>query len=149
MDSPCFFTPAIHSRIVQFILDRKRFSIVRSDDFAFGIERLLNEEVYKAAYPLHDVGNYSRFINRLNSVQCFRFTGRLEGEEFHTVLALQQVGLVDQILPLPTSRLRQRVLRHQDRFVFRLAWFLHSYAASSFCCWIGVLCLLLVQFVQE
>ncbi|EFA04121.2 anoctamin-5 isoform X2 [Tribolium castaneum] len=54
VDSPCFFTPAIHSRIVQFILDRKRFSDNHHDDFAFGIERLLNDSVYSAAYPLHD-----------------------------------------------------------------------------------------------
>lgn len=53
-DSPCFFTPAIHSRIVQFILDRKRFSNKSTDDFAFGIERLLAESVYAAVYPLHD-----------------------------------------------------------------------------------------------
>ncbi|KAK7864472.1 hypothetical protein R5R35_011703 [Gryllus longicercus] len=49
-----FFTPAIHSRIVQFILDRKRFSEDEQDEFAFGIERLINEYVYTAAYPLHD-----------------------------------------------------------------------------------------------
>lgn len=55
VNSRCFFTPAIHSRIVQFILDRKRFSENQHDDFAFGIERLLNEKVYTAVYPLHDV----------------------------------------------------------------------------------------------
>lgn len=55
VDNPCFFTPAIHSRIVQFILDRKRFTDRRVTDFQFGIERLLNEKVYCAAYPLHDV----------------------------------------------------------------------------------------------
>ncbi|XP_076270486.1 anoctamin 1 isoform X2 [Rhynchophorus ferrugineus] len=54
IESPCFFTPAIHSRIIQFILDRKRFSNNFNDDFAFGIERLLNDEIYTAAYPLHD-----------------------------------------------------------------------------------------------
>ncbi|XP_030746412.1 anoctamin-1-like isoform X2 [Sitophilus oryzae] len=53
-ESPCFFTPAIHSRIVQFILDRKRFSNNFNDDFAFGVERLLNDKIYTAAYPLHD-----------------------------------------------------------------------------------------------
>ncbi|XP_065163177.1 anoctamin-5 isoform X2 [Atheta coriaria] len=56
VDSPCFFTPAIHSRIVQFILDRQMFSKT-NDDFAFGIERLLNENTYTAVYPLHD-GDY-------------------------------------------------------------------------------------------
>ncbi|XP_063913135.1 anoctamin-4 isoform X3 [Zophobas morio] len=54
VDSPCFFTPAIHSRIVQFILDRKKYSDKEHDDFSFGIEKLLNESVYSAAYPLHD-----------------------------------------------------------------------------------------------
>jgi hypothetical protein len=50
-----FFTPATHSRIVQFILDRQRFSEDQNDDFAFDIEHLINESVYTAAYPLHDV----------------------------------------------------------------------------------------------
>ncbi|XP_057670023.1 anoctamin-5 isoform X2 [Diorhabda carinulata] len=53
VDSPFFFTPAIRSRIVQFILDRKRFS-ESGNDFEFGIERLLNDKTYAAAYPLHD-----------------------------------------------------------------------------------------------
>ena len=54
-----FFTPAIRSRIVHFILDRQRFSEDQDDDFAFGIERLISELVYTAAYPLHDVSNHS------------------------------------------------------------------------------------------
>ena len=55
INSPDFFTPATRSRIVQFILDRTRFTIDKEDDFAFGIERLINERAYSAAYPLHDV----------------------------------------------------------------------------------------------
>nr|XP_022909053.1 anoctamin-4 isoform X2 [Onthophagus taurus] len=54
VDSPCFFTPAVHSRVIQFILDRKRFTNKEDDDFAFGIERLLTDKIYTAAYPLHD-----------------------------------------------------------------------------------------------
>ncbi|GBP18543.1 Anoctamin-5 [Eumeta japonica] len=50
----CFWTPAIRSRIVQFILDRKKFSSSPSDDFAFGITRLISNNTYSAAYPLHD-----------------------------------------------------------------------------------------------
>ncbi|XP_055600818.1 anoctamin-1 isoform X2 [Uranotaenia lowii] len=50
----CFFTAAVRSRIVQFILDRKRFSTDSRNDYAFGVERLIQEEVYIAAYPLHD-----------------------------------------------------------------------------------------------
>ncbi|RVE52062.1 hypothetical protein evm_003340 [Chilo suppressalis] len=52
--SDCFWTPSIRSRIVQFILDRKKFSRHAGDDFAFGIARLINNATYNAAYPLHD-----------------------------------------------------------------------------------------------
>ncbi|XP_015115745.1 anoctamin-4 isoform X1 [Diachasma alloeum] len=54
LDAPEFFSPATHSRIVQFILDRTRFSDVKGEDFAFGIDRLISEHAYVAAYPLHD-----------------------------------------------------------------------------------------------
>ncbi|XP_018567223.1 anoctamin-5 isoform X2 [Anoplophora glabripennis] len=54
VNSPCFFTSAIHSRIIQFILDRKKFSNNPQSDFSFGIERLLDEKAYLAGYPLHD-----------------------------------------------------------------------------------------------
>ncbi|XP_023177953.2 anoctamin-1 isoform X2 [Drosophila hydei] len=50
----CFFTTAVRSRIVEFILDRQRFPAKRQNDMAFGIERLVAEGVYCAAYPLHD-----------------------------------------------------------------------------------------------
>ncbi|XP_061708885.1 anoctamin-1 isoform X3 [Cydia pomonella] len=50
----CFWTPSIRSRIVQFILDRKRFSEAENDEFAFGIARLITNGTYSAAYPLHD-----------------------------------------------------------------------------------------------
>lgn len=55
LNSPNFFTSATRSRIVQFILDRTRFTETKKDDFAFGIERLISEHAYVAAYPLHDV----------------------------------------------------------------------------------------------
>lgn len=50
-----FFTSSIRSRIVDFILKRKRFKSNLDDEFAFGIERLIQEDTYSAAYPLHDV----------------------------------------------------------------------------------------------
>ena len=57
LESPEFFTPATRSRIVQFVLDRTRFTDDKEDDFAFGIERLISEKAYVAAYPLHDVSS--------------------------------------------------------------------------------------------
>ncbi|EDV98603.1 anoctamin-1 isoform X2 [Drosophila grimshawi] len=50
----CFFTTAVRSRIVEFILDRQRFPAKRDSEMAFGIERLIAMGVYCAAYPLHD-----------------------------------------------------------------------------------------------
>ncbi|XP_061396870.1 anoctamin-2-like [Musca vetustissima] len=49
-----FFTPAVRSRIVQFILDRQRFTPKSKDEMAFGIERMVASNIYCAAYPLHD-----------------------------------------------------------------------------------------------
>lgn len=40
---------------MQFILDRTRFEEGVDNNFAFGIERLIADNVYEAAYPLHDV----------------------------------------------------------------------------------------------
>ncbi|XP_066905567.1 anoctamin-1 [Halyomorpha halys] len=58
--SPNFFTQAVRSRIVQFILDRTFFGEPTSSDmFVFGIERLLSDVVYTAAYPLHDGDLYT------------------------------------------------------------------------------------------
>ena len=54
-DNAKFFSPAARSRIVEFILQRKRFlPDGADDDFAFGINRLINDGVYLAGYPLHD-----------------------------------------------------------------------------------------------
>lgn len=51
---PDFFSQSVRSRIIEFILKRKRLSEDVDDDFAFGIDRALNESIYTAAYPLHD-----------------------------------------------------------------------------------------------
>ncbi|XP_043474457.1 anoctamin-1-like [Leptopilina heterotoma] len=48
-----FFTSSTKSRIVQFILDRTKFTD-DIDEFAFGIDRLISEKAYDSAYPLHD-----------------------------------------------------------------------------------------------
>ncbi|XP_053969890.1 anoctamin-5 isoform X2 [Anastrepha ludens] len=50
----CFFTNAVRSRVVQFILDRQYFEERSKDPRAFGIDRLVEANVYCAAYALHD-----------------------------------------------------------------------------------------------
>lgn len=53
--SPNFFTATVRSRIVQFILERTLFATEECNDICnFGIEHLINDDVYRAAYPLHD-----------------------------------------------------------------------------------------------
>ncbi|XP_047120031.1 anoctamin-1-like isoform X1 [Schistocerca piceifrons] len=54
VDAPNFFTPAVRILVVDFILQRQKFSEDSGDLFSFGINRLITEGVYKAAYPLHD-----------------------------------------------------------------------------------------------
>ena len=51
---PSYFNKSKRIRIVDFILKRKRFSDDSDDDFAFGINKLLQLKVYSDAYPLHD-----------------------------------------------------------------------------------------------
>ena len=55
LDNREFFTPSMRSRIIEFILKRKRLSNDVSDEFAFGIDKGLTDGIYLAAYPLHDV----------------------------------------------------------------------------------------------
>ena len=55
-DTVKFFSPAARSRIVEFILQRERFlpEEEEGEDSAFGFNRLVNDGVYLAGYPLHD-----------------------------------------------------------------------------------------------
>ncbi|KAG8510099.1 Anoctamin-6 [Galemys pyrenaicus] len=57
-DRDAFFNPATRSRIVYFILSRIPYQ-VRDNISKFGINRLVNSGIYKAAFPLHDC-NFSR-----------------------------------------------------------------------------------------
>ncbi|RWS28853.1 anoctamin-1-like protein, partial [Leptotrombidium deliense] len=49
-----FFTTAQRSQIVDFILRRKSFSPKTDDASAFGLNKLLQDSIYTAAYPLHE-----------------------------------------------------------------------------------------------
>ncbi|XP_010831420.1 PREDICTED: anoctamin-6 isoform X2 [Bison bison bison] len=52
-DRDTFFNPATRSRIVYFILSRIMYQ-VRNNVKKFGINKLVNSGIYKAAFPLHD-----------------------------------------------------------------------------------------------
>ncbi|XP_074922057.1 anoctamin-6 isoform X1 [Chelonoidis abingdonii] len=64
-DKDIFFNPATRSRIVHFILSRVEYA-VKDNVKKFGINKLLDSGIYKAAFPLHD----SRFNRRLEDPNC-------------------------------------------------------------------------------
>ena len=49
-----FFTSSQRAQIVEFILKRKSFSQNANDVFSIGINKLLQDGVYLAAFPLHE-----------------------------------------------------------------------------------------------
>ncbi|XP_058443649.1 anoctamin-5 isoform X2 [Malaya genurostris] len=49
-----FFTPSIRISVAYFILQRTYFSDSEDEKFDIGLRKLLNDEVYLDAYPLHD-----------------------------------------------------------------------------------------------
>ncbi|OXB55035.1 hypothetical protein ASZ78_006377 [Callipepla squamata] len=52
-DKDAFFNPATRSRIVHFILSRVKYA-TKNNVKKFGINKLLDTGIYKAAFPLHD-----------------------------------------------------------------------------------------------
>lgn len=57
MDSDNFFTTSVKCVVVNFILEREKFTDDPNAAYDVGIAKLLADEVYKAAYPLHDVSH--------------------------------------------------------------------------------------------
>uniref|UniRef100_A0A8C7F7E4 Anoctamin n=1 Tax=Oncorhynchus kisutch TaxID=8019 RepID=A0A8C7F7E4_ONCKI len=55
-DRDLFFTPSMRSRMAYYILSRAPYE-VRGNIKKFGVTKLLDGGVYKAAYPLHDVSD--------------------------------------------------------------------------------------------
>ncbi|XP_057668249.1 anoctamin-2-like isoform X2 [Diorhabda carinulata] len=51
VDDPEFFNSSVKITVISYILERERFG---NEDQDKGIKRLIAENVYKAAYPLHD-----------------------------------------------------------------------------------------------
>lgn len=66
-DDPEFFSAEVRTLVIDFILNRVSWGKDQGDINCVGIQCLLDEGVYRAAYPLHDVSIY--VINY--SVNCF------------------------------------------------------------------------------
>ena len=53
-DREDFFSSSQRAQIVEFILKRKSFSQNPTDVFSLGVNKLISDNVYLAAYPLHE-----------------------------------------------------------------------------------------------
>lgn len=54
VDEPDFFPTFVRLSVVNFILERTAYSDSSADDNCIGIDKLLSDSIYTAAYPLHD-----------------------------------------------------------------------------------------------
>ncbi|KAF7246441.1 Anoctamin-6 [Varanus komodoensis] len=92
-DKDTFFNPATRSRIAYFILCRGEYAI-RDNVKKFGINKLLDSGIYKAAFPLHD----SRFNYQSEDPNCPNERYLLYREWAHpkNILKLQPLDLVSQ-----------------------------------------------------
>lgn len=67
VDSTEFFNQSTSIAVVQFILERQRFSDDDESHNNVGIEKLLADGVYQASYPLHDVRlNQKKSLTKIN-----------------------------------------------------------------------------------
>ncbi|XP_042324034.1 anoctamin-6 isoform X2 [Sceloporus undulatus] len=90
-DKDTFFNPATRSRIAHFILCRGEYAI-RDNVKKFGINKLLDSGIYKAAFPLHD----SRFNYQSQDPTCPNERYLLYREWAHprNIFKLQPLDLV-------------------------------------------------------
>ncbi|KAH0616625.1 hypothetical protein JD844_027881, partial [Phrynosoma platyrhinos] len=90
-DKDTFFNPATRSRIAYFILCRGEYAI-RDNVKKFGINKLLDSGIYKAAFPLHD----SRFNHQSQDPTCPNERYLLYREWAHprNIFKLQPLDLV-------------------------------------------------------
>lgn len=69
-DREDFFTPSQRAEIIDYILRRTKFD-QNNDVFSIGINKLLADRVYDAAYPLHDVGVNCKFECLFSETKTF------------------------------------------------------------------------------
>lgn len=140
----CFFTPAIRSRIVNFILDRKRFTSGEEDEYDFGIDRLINDGVYMAAYPLHDVRGTT--LNDSWWRLCVIFiiiilssSGRNYDTGQRSSFAVHRMGKCIEVVSISAIGLCKRILWRQNWTVFCVVGILHVHVVVGLSRWIRLL----------
>ncbi|KAK7571958.1 hypothetical protein V9T40_014430 [Parthenolecanium corni] len=89
-DSPTFFTPSIRILVIDYILNRTRWTENDDDLESVGIQTLIDNDVYKAAYPVHD-GSY-------NEEGCLRNCLRRDWAQLRKWIRLQPIDDVKNYL---------------------------------------------------
>lgn len=95
-DRRLFFTSAQRAQIVEFILKRKSFSTNLNDASAFGINKLLQDGAYLAAYPLHEGVLESPGSGRAAAVIGLSAAGTALGSTSADRLSAPQRRLLDE-----------------------------------------------------
>ncbi|XP_056429958.1 anoctamin-6 isoform X2 [Hyla sarda] len=140
-DNESFFTPATRSRIVQFILSRVEYA-VKENVKKFGINKLLDSGIYKAAFPLHD----GRFNVRSDEKGCLNERYLLYREWAHprSFYKLQPLDLVRKYYGEKTG-IYFAWLGFYTRMLFLaaivgLCCFLYGYKSQESCTWSKEVC---------
>ena len=112
-----------------------------------GICRLLEENGFAAAFPLHD-GQFDLpkvVVHHPESYKCwptilsnrFLIPGRVNCSGTKPPTSTPPVlGTLGLLVQVPASRSHPRVLRRKDRDLLRLAWLLHRVAPTCSSCWL-------------
>lgn len=64
-----FFTQDVRIAVVSFILERTAFTDEpETADSCVGVQKLLDDKIYKGAYPLHDVRIFNIWLKLVNYI---------------------------------------------------------------------------------
>ena len=115
-----FFNESKRIRIIHFILKRKRFSNDPSDDFAFGLDKLIQLEVYSDAYPVHDGTVHEK--GRLKVKKRKNKVTKLFPENIYSRLKekqiVQRMGSIQKMVQIPAIGCNQKIFWCQNWSVF-------------------------------
>ena len=122
MNRDDLFTQSMRSRVIEFILKRKRLSDKHDEGFVFGIDKALNDHIYESAYPLHDVKKLSSFTN-FYLLYFISFQGDIDSKDSMRYALLKEWASLRKLLkiqPLDAVRdyfgvkVRKSVISIQD-----------------------------------
>ncbi|XP_013909321.1 PREDICTED: anoctamin-6-like [Thamnophis sirtalis] len=113
-DKDSFFNSATRSRIVYFILCRGEYAI-KDNVKKFGINRLLDSGIYKAAFPLHDPPSLQSYPN--DRIDLHQFSGSIH---WRFALPPQCLQSFPMNLPIPSGSAELKSEPKQRNLGFRL-----------------------------